>query len=271
MTRLSDLPFDIVGEIVDNLQDDLAALKSGAQTCLSLLLLCRKYIFRTITLGPRCRSIRSFASLLDTNPRIVDYVQNLVYVQPTCMNDLDCFVPPILDKFHRIHYFELSGNLDMDWSKLGPRLRESLSRIIHSATQLNICSIANFPISIFIPCINLIELTLYFKEPIVDDMNSYEHEYFDHDALPQLQSLILNRSAVTYRGHDTAVTIVDARCSEHIPVLDLSNLRTLSVHILDEEDLKAIHAVTKVTKKLETLSYEYSGMYPIYLHFIGWN
>ena len=52
----------IIGEIVDNLQDDSAALKAGAQTCSSLLLLCHKHIFRTITLGPRCQSNRSFAS-----------------------------------------------------------------------------------------------------------------------------------------------------------------------------------------------------------------
>ena len=51
MACLSDLPLDIVEEIADNLQDDLPTLKAGAQTCLSFLLLCRKYIFRTITLN----------------------------------------------------------------------------------------------------------------------------------------------------------------------------------------------------------------------------
>ena len=69
MACLSDLPFEIIEEIVDNLQVDLPTLKADA---LSFLLLCRKYIFRAITLGPGRQSTRSFTSLLDSNPRIDD-------------------------------------------------------------------------------------------------------------------------------------------------------------------------------------------------------
>ena len=270
MVCLSDLPLDIIKEIVDNLQDDLPTLKASAQTCLSLSLPCSKYIFRTVILNSRRESMtrRSFANLLDGNPQIVDYVRNLVYLPQHSrnMDNLDCHV---LDKFHRIQSFQLNCDgfsLHASWSELGPRLRESLSRIIHSVTQLVISYIKNFPISIFIPCINLIELKLNATQCIVDDINSYGHEYFAHDAVPQHQSLTLNGDSAV-----ALMTLVDARRFEHIPVLDFSNLRRLSINILFNSELIGVHALLKVTQKLETLSYQYTGMYPIYLHFICWN
>ena len=70
MMCLSDLPLDIIQEIVDSLQDDLPTLKAGAQACLSCLLLSCKYIFRTITLNPGRQSMRLVTSLVDNNPRV---------------------------------------------------------------------------------------------------------------------------------------------------------------------------------------------------------
>ena len=273
MACLSDLPLDIIGEIVDNLQDDLPALKAVALTCPSLLLLCRKYIFRTIMLSPRSRSMRSFASLLDSNPRIVDYVRNLVYLHAPdslrIIGDLDCTT--FLYKFYRIQSLELTGNVTVKWSKLKPRLQESLSRIIHSVTQLNISKIDEFPISIFIPCINLIELELDLIDSMVDDINSYEHEYCAPDAVPQLQSLTLNSNLVRPCRPDRLTTLVNARRSEHVPVLDFSNLRTLTVRICHDSDRVAVHALMKIIKKLEALSYQYRCMHLIYLCFIRCN
>ena len=271
MVCLSDLPLEIIREIVDNLQDDLPALKAGAQTCLSLLLLCREHIFRTITLCPYYQqSIRSFASLLDSNPQIADYVRNLVYSQLSDLQHLDCHVSQILDKFHRIQSFHFEGG-DLIWSELDPRLRESISRIIHSVTRLNIQWVQDFPISIFIPCINLVELKLKLFDCMVDDINSYEHEYCTPDVVPQLQSLTLNgHFATRFRRSDTLTTLVNARRSEHVPVLDFSNLRILTFYIYHDPDRVALHALIKVIKKLETLSCKYyAGMYPIYLHFIN--
>ena len=74
---------------------------------------------------------------------------------------------------------------------------ESLLCIIHAATQLDISCITNFPISIFIPCINLIELTLDFIEPVIDDMNSYKHEYFYHDVVPQVLVIVTGKPGVS--------------------------------------------------------------------------
>ena len=63
------------------------------------------------------------------------------------------------------------------------------------------------------------------------------------------------------------MTLIDARGSKHVLVLDFSHLWTLSVYISTNSDLVAVHALMKVTKKLETLLYDYTNMcmYPIYL------
>ena len=95
----------------------------------------------------------------------VDYVRNLVY-DP---RNLNRHAPQILDRLHHIQSFQFEGNILGSWSDLDPRLRESFSRIIHSVTQLDISFVQDFPINIFIPCINLIELTLDLSDRMVDN------------------------------------------------------------------------------------------------------
>jgi hypothetical protein len=100
-----------------------------------------------------------FGRLLDSNPRIADYVQNLTY-QTEIPDFEDDDVPRILEKLRRVQFFRLVG-VDVNWNTLRPPFRESLSHIIQSrsVTRLEISNLENFPITIFIPCTNLIDLT----------------------------------------------------------------------------------------------------------------
>ena len=266
MASFCDAPLEVIGEIIGSLQDDLPALRSCSQTCLSLLPLCRKYIFRTITLTPRppesdiyCqlpRYITLFGNLLDSNPGVADYVRNLEYqISDPDVEDED--VPRILRKLHRIQSFELIG--DGDWHILQPALQQSLSYIISlpSITRLEISSFEVFPINIFIPCINLTDLTIISIESAV--MDSSEYEYFASDAVPQLQSFT---SRFTSGGF--LKNLVEARRSKDVPVLDFSNLRALSVDVDEHSHFPAaVNALTKVAEKLETLYY--FGLYQTYL------
>ena len=244
-----DIPLEVIEEIIDSLQDDPAALKACSQTCQSLLLLCRKYIFRTINLvtpreanAPSC--ITLFGSLLDRNPQISDYVRNLTYYLETPDLFLES-VPRTLDKLHRIQSFQFIGDRRTDWSALHPDLRESLSHIIHSVTHLDITFIKALPIDIFIPCRNLINLKLDSIAGTVTD--SYEHGYLKQDAVPRLQSLTLGSSCGRYMQ-----SLIEAKRSKDIPVLDFGDLRTLSISIGEDSDLAVFRALMKVTKKLET-------------------
>ena len=130
----------------------------------------------------------------------------------------------------------------MDWHILQPALQQYLSCIINlpSITRLEISDFRVFPINIFIPCINLTDLTIISIESAV--MDNSEHEYFASDAVSQLQSF-----TSSFISGESLKNLVEARRSKDVPVLDFSNLRALSLHV----------------EKLETI--HYSGLYQTYL------
>jgi hypothetical protein len=74
------------------------------------------------------------------------------------------------------------------------------------------------------------------------------------EAIPQLQSFTFGVGAGGY-----AKELLKARRSNDLPVLDFSNIRTLNVNAKEHSDLVVMHALTRATKKLETLNY--NGMY----------
>ena len=260
MASFSDSPLEIIEEIIDNLQDQLPALRACSQTCHFLLPLCRKYIFRSISLKHRSwqeqceglpRHTTLFATLLDSSPDIADYVQNLVYqLETPPFTDPDAL--RILKKLHRIQSFQLLGENSF-WNELHPTLQKSLLHIIHlrSVTHLKISYFRFFSISTLTSCVNLTDLTL--SNIMSAGMDACEHEYFAQDAVPQLQSFTLDLWG-RYGN-----SFVNRRGSKDFPMLDFSNLQTLSVIIDENSDIAAVHALTKVTEKLETLYY--SGMY----------
>jgi hypothetical protein len=198
------------------------------------------------------RYITLFGNVLDSNPGVADYVQ----YQISTPDFEDEAVPRILGKLHRIQSFQLIGN--GDWHILQPALQQSLSYIISlpSITRLEISSFRVFPINIFIPCINLTDLTIISIESAV--MDSSEYEYFASDAVPQLQSF----TSRLISG-ESVKNLLEARRSKDVPVLDFSNLRALSVDEDEHSHLAAVHAFTKVAEKLETL--HYFGLYQTYL------
>lgn len=262
MMYFSDSPLEVIEQVIDALQDDSSSLKACSQTCLSLVPLCRKYLFRSIELTPRPwsspqlprlpRKIVLFGRLLDSNPGIADYVQNLAY-QPENPDFEDDDVPRILERLHRVQSLQVIG-LDVVWDTLLPRFREYLSNIIQSpsVTRLEISYVKNFPITTFIPCINLLHLTLMKLEGTV--VESYEQENSASEAIPQLQSFSFGVGGGRY-----ANALFKARRSNDLPMLDFSNLRTLNVNVGDPSDLIVTHALIKETEKLETL--DYIGMY----------
>ena len=76
-----DLPLEVIEEIINAVEDDIPTLQTSSQVCSSLLPLCRKYIFRSIDHSPLSPlvAIQSFARLLDNNPGLSYYIQNLSY------------------------------------------------------------------------------------------------------------------------------------------------------------------------------------------------
>ncbi|TFK36393.1 hypothetical protein BDQ12DRAFT_590122, partial [Crucibulum laeve] len=264
MASFSNAPLEIITEIIDALQDDSSTLRSCSQTCLALLPLCRKYIFRSITLtcGPRPRvqprkyyrrgTITSFRKILDSDPVIADYVQNIIYRMGDCDIQNGDEMPRILGKLHRVRSFKIIGCSygDSDWNKMHRKLRESLSRIIQSSvTHLEMEHFRNLPITIFIPWVKLTSLTLKDIQSTI--VNYKTRKNFSPELVPQLQSFNFGVDVSRY-----VMSLVEARRCKDLPVIDFSHLQTLVVKVADHSDREAVNALIKVTEMLENLHYE---------------
>ncbi|TFK32521.1 hypothetical protein BDQ12DRAFT_659060 [Crucibulum laeve] len=263
MASFSNVPFDITEKIIDTLQDDLSALKSCSLTCQLLLPLCRKHMFQSLTLFSfPSQAVFVFAppqwyhtrhpfpllrNLLDSNPGIADYVQNLIYETGTSLKDSDQ-VLRILETFRRVQSLEVVG-VSSDWDEMPPTLTGSISRIIQpSVTHLDIRVFGDVSITIFIPCVNLASLTLSAIYGTVVDIDKLKK--ISPGVVPQLQSFHFGNNCSRY-----VMCLVKARYRNDLPVLDFSNLRTLNVRVDNRLDLGAAQALTKVARMLETLHY----------------
>ena len=263
MATFADAPLEIIEEIINALQDDIAALEACSQTCSFLLPLCRKYIFRSIHITPRSysqrglpRVIKSFGILLRNNPGIADLVRNLVFRM--CWLDVeDDDVAHVLGRLHHLQSFELVNGefMIITWNEIRQPFREALLRLIQlpSLSRLEISLICDFPITAFYPCMNLADLTLArLTRPTM--AVSYEKDPSALEAAPQLRSFTFRLNSGPYAMH-----LLNARRPSGACVLDFRNVRMLSVEADKEGDLVAIQAFIRVTEKLETL--DYAGTY----------
>ena len=252
MASYSDLPLEIIEEIIDALQDDLPTLQTCSQICSSLPPLCRKYIFRSIDLnrhspaighhpGPPIGTIESFTRLLDNNPGLSDYVQNLSYtIFPGDIADTD--VLRVLGRLHRLRCFRLSGWKVHYWNTMPPPFQSVLWRLIWSVPRLELLGFCNFPMIALSHCLNLVDLSL-------TRMGSLAVESYDEDPSASVRSIPQLRSfAVRFQCSDDSMRLL-------LPVLDFSNVQKLTVNIESSFDVTVAHAFIKATEKLETLEY----------------
>jgi hypothetical protein len=259
MASFSDSPLEIIEEIINALQGDIAALEACSQTCSLLLPLCRKFIFRSIRITPRThprrnlpRIIELFGILINNNPGISDLVQNLVF--HICSPDVDDDdVPRVLRKLHRLQSFELGigDPMTVKWSALRQPLRDALLRLIHlpSLSRLTISHIYDFPTTVLFPCMNLADLTLDCVTRPTTAVSD-EKDPSAPEAAPQLRSFAFRLDRGAYAMH-----LLNARRPNGVPVLDFSKVRMLSVEADREQDLMAIQALIRVSKNLEILEY----------------
>jgi len=248
MASYSDLPLEVIEEIINALQDDIPTLQTCSQICSSLLPLCRKYIFRSVDLSRHTAAIQLFARLLDNNPGLSDYVQNLSYT--IFSHDMaDTNVLWVLGRLHRLRYFRLSGWFVDYCDTIPPPFQSALWRLIRSVQRLEIRYFSSFPMIAFSHCLNLVDLSLI-------RIGGFAMESYDEDpsafveSVPQLRSF-----AVCFCSSDYSMRLLQARRPNDVPVLDFSNIQKLTVNIESTVDVTVAHAFIKATGKLETLVY----------------
>ncbi|EDR04985.1 uncharacterized protein LACBIDRAFT_303936 [Laccaria bicolor S238N-H82] len=277
MSSFADCPLEVIEVVIDLLWDDLKALKACSQTCTALLPLCRKYIFqslRLVTSPDRYYStyqygghssvmvIRSnFWQVLETNPTISEYVHTLTY----CINARDPLngdIPRVLERLHHVRFFDVAGRIPKAGSKQTPqRFRDALLHVVqsHSITCLTI-SVDDFPITAFLGCVNLTDLSifdLYFDSADVEQESS-NVIFSNLDVkvsdirVPRLQSFAFGQAM----SGQYAMRLLNAKCHNGGPMLDFTNVRTLSVYLQEDLDFTVVHALVNATNKLETLRYQ---------------
>ena len=276
MSSFADCPLEVIEVVIDLLQDDLDALKACSQTCTTLLPLCRKYIFQSLLLTssqpigyPADQSRRPSSvtvirpknwHLLDTNPTISEYVHRLTYYIST-YDFLNDDVPRVLERLHHVRSFNvISRTSDACWKQASPRLRDTLLRVVQSRfiTCLAI-SVADFPITAFLACVNLTDLSVShidFHSTNLDEQESPTliSSHLDLEAtdvlVPRLQVFAYEFMAGRY-----VMNLLNARCPNGGPMLDFTNVRTLSVYVEEHTGLAVAHALVNATNNLETLRY----------------
>jgi len=165
LNMATSLPYDIVGRIIDILaaEGDLAPVKNASLTSSSVLHLCRRHIFRTISYGSSFhRSCLPKLLVNRDNSAIVQHIKNLHLSLYNPNNPL--LVSPLLPNFlHTIPHLEclrISGYVD--WTEIDPLLRSALLHLMHlpTLTHLGFSGIRNIPISALAPCANLKQLDI---------------------------------------------------------------------------------------------------------------
>jgi hypothetical protein len=274
MSSFADCPLEVVEAVIDLLQDDLDALKACSQTCAALLPLCRKYIFQSLLLVTFSQPIvyptdqsgspssvtvirPEIWHFLDTNPTISEYVHTLAFDISTYDLLLDD-VPRVLARLHHVRSFKVSS--ETGWKRVPPRLRDTLLHVVQSRfiTCLTI-SVANFPITAFLACVNLTDLTLSLVDLDFVDVEEQESptlisSNLDLEAsdarVPQLQVFAYGVLSGRY-----VMRLLNAKCPNGGPMLDFTNVQKLSVYMEERWELAVAHALVNATNKLETLQY----------------
>ena len=118
--------------------------------------------------------------------------------------------------------------------------------------SLEIANIHDFPIKAFLPCVNLVDLTLFRVTGSAVGIHDDEQgeEVFVSEASPQLRSFAFNSGSGPHVLH-----LLEDKRSNGTPVLDFGGIRRLSVKAENEQDLVVIQALIRATQKLKVVEY----------------
>ena len=177
------LPLELVERIVEDVAeyDNLfpeSSIKACALVCHSLLPLCRKCIFATVTLNARLPSPPTsddLNHLLLNSPHLAVYNRKLVYNvnENEFVTQRLSWLIPMFKKLVKLQELSIdyrpsdlrSGPLvrwNLDWMSLSER--KVLLPLLHlpTLTSISLSSIRNFPLSDLTSCVNLKKLRIQF-------------------------------------------------------------------------------------------------------------
>ncbi|KAF8808939.1 hypothetical protein BYT27DRAFT_7188471 [Phlegmacium glaucopus] len=258
VSEATSLPYDIVEHIIDVLaaEGDLTPVKNAALASSSILHLCRKHIFRTITFNHGHGLLKQrFISLLANNPDIVQYIRELSYEMHHHDAQLWPLLPNLLQTISHLECLRIRGALSnpegkLDWIDMDPLLRSALLRLMYlpTLTHLDIERVRNLPISALALCINIERLDIrYVTVTPFEDLGS--------NTTPSLQSSQTPR--ILHFRNDSSQTAVgrllQARWRDGRSVLDFTHLKRLFLDFDMFEDVQVTQELFENVKHLEEL------------------
>jgi hypothetical protein len=266
-TRLAQkpvLPLDVSGIIIDILASDkrdpgLISVKKCSLVSQSFLPLCRKHIFATIKIddplgaleptysdsdeGPH-HVLEEFMRLIKDTPAIGNYIRHL----ELCFEEddlLDDF-PRTMQCLTRLESLAISQyNESLEWRNLKWPVRNALLRLLHlpTLTALTLRSIDGFLITDLVHGTNLrrleVESTTFFEDPA--------------DASPTaviLPAKLVRLRELVVDPPSNIEEIANARRSDGHPVIDPTELTTISVQCLSVGDMDALRTFLKKGEQL---------------------
>lgn len=215
---LTRLPYDIFILIIRELASQCCYedLRACSQTCRMLLHPCRVHLFSSISIG---NNARQFATLLNGNSAIPNYVQNLTY-QPTILSE---DIANALLLLNNIRSFVLCGS-HYAWDSLTPHIQHALINLFSSSsvTRISICQLSHFPAILLSSSSNLKHLVIRRETSFISEM--CDTTLYVHGP-PKLLSLDISRATIPTvdEWHPVGKSRADG-----LPLLDLSALQSLA-------------------------------------------
>jgi hypothetical protein len=273
----SDLPFDIIALIIDIVGEnkDKNLLKELALVSHSFLQICSKHLFATVALhdaDPKAgakyhttSSKKGFVKLLKSRPDVVKYIRKLVYfgspTNPSFNND-DHLLLPILPNLLRtipsLNCLTIIGDYrsNLDWNTLDSSLTSALLHLTHLPTvnHINLSYIQDFPLSSFIPSVNLHRLHVFY-------LKCFDRP--EEDAFPEIdiQSEMMPkiREFRTSGSQLLTTKLLHAKGQDGRPAFNFMDLRRLSTSFYHPEDKQNTRYLLQNAKLLEKLDLSLEG------------
>ena len=271
MSRSSVLPFEIIDQIIDNIEDeDAILLKELALVSHSFLQICNKHLFATVDLHdavPRdhvASSKKGFVKLLKNRPDTVKYIRKLTYKVTLeydfeSESDWNLPVPPppslpnLLRTIPNLNCLTIDGAMS-DWKTLESPLTSAFIYLMHLPTinHIDLSCIENFPLSILTACVNLHRLDIFRLEALNEHV---EDDSFKIVVQPEMVPKIRELRTVSNSYYESLTTdLLLAKRQDGRPAFfNFTNLRRLSISYNIFEDIRNIQYFLQNARLLEKL------------------
>ena len=247
---METLPLDILLHIIDLLtgrdDEDVKSLRILSQVCKSMVPLCRKHLFSSLSLHNELNSER-FSGLLLKNPDIACYVRSLHYIVCLPISDHELNILDILKKRSSLQSIEL-WSLEVEWNNLAESMRSSLVSLIQlpTVTSLSIESFKGFPSTALSGCGNLIYLRLGELNLAPPEVN----QVISRNKIPAPLSLIIITKSLS-DTYSLAYLLNSAGLHADGPIVDFSRLQKADFQVNSRDDINQVNELIKVTTRLE--------------------